>query len=923
MASINCAGINPNFKKLVQGIDDWGSKSSVKSYLRDPYEAAFKLVETEFFVPLKHLMYIPKEGLTPGQVESFKARLSELTQSIEKGQLDSDFATWFWQTSKYGKKDPVIGSLLGNMQKTSFRFRANELETKMLSKDFFKELVDESLSSELTSRFGIKMAQREMSKLDDKRVRALAEFQDGVEGSKERWLEVEAEIDELTQKSHLKVFDEFIDIIEKDVKVAIDDKYKNIADKAKADEAAGKKYTPNTRLKKALDAGDRILKLDSADMAKYLSKLENRPHMYRAVVSYTKLMDKLYSTLRKGVDVRIDSIIDRLKVNGDDRSSRDFEEIRTKLRGLYMPAYEQGFYPHYTRDLNAQFMDGLMKDFDNIQTAVNPYDMKGKGTREIINSINLTINKHTQRRATSLKDSGERENTYQYSRDLLGSINNYIFDVNRFNYASYMDNYMIESLTAIERIYKTEGHAKGYAKNITDYVLDMHKAANGHDNINPTTKAVMRTLLGFEFVSKLGTNPRGAAKNWFQRVLDFVVWSPKQIKDSREYLQTESIGGESVGSYVETVLRKNGLLYEEASPQAVETMLQSKASASKIIEYDPETNTHTANVKSKVEKLADVMGVVASKTSWMHRKAENSNRKHTFKIAYGQMHKWLNNPMYKNKLAEAGKSTPDAQESAIRRAAQNYAINMVILNHFDYADYAKSRAITGPVGRFLGQFQHYSFEFLERNMGVLREAKYDVKAGEFNPLGDAQGIRQAAMMGIVYFMPIALASAAFGVNIGNVIQHDTAQRADQIFTYLTGDIDEKKSAFYGKGPVLGTLGGPLLSDLIEVGMMMDLINMDEDGWFTLLTGMEKFDPSINSTDYTKKLRILNTFAGRMAERHIPQLSKGRIGWAVQQELGIYPTATSRKIQKKRKKLQKQLLPPDIAIALKQLEEGKL
>ena len=87
--------------------------------------------------------------------------------------------------------------------------------------------------------------------------------------------------------------------------------------------------------------------------------------------------------------------------------------------------------------------------------------------------------------------------------------------------------------------------------------------------------------------------------------------------------------------------------------------------------------------------------------------------------------------------------------------------------------------------------------------------------------------------------------------------------------------------------------------------------------------MEKFDSSTNSTDFTKKLRILNTFAGRMAERHIPQLSKGRIGWAVQQEFGIYPTSTARKIQKKRKKLQKQLLPPDIAKALKQLEAGGL
>ena len=50
-------------------------------------------------------------------------------------------------------------------------------------------------------------------------------------------------------------------------------------------------------------------------------------------------------------------------------------------------------------------------------------------------------------------------------------------------------------------------------------------------------------------------------------------------------------------------------------------------------------------------------------------------------------------------------------------------------------------------------------------------------------------------------------------------------------------------------------------------------------------------------DITRKLRLLNTFLGRATERHIPQLMEGRIGWAVQQELGLYPTAEARKAQR--------------------------
>ena len=72
------------------------------------------------------------------------------------------------------------------------------------------------------------------------------------------------------------------------------------------------------------------------------------------------------------------------------------------------------------------------------------------------------------------------------------------------------------------------------------------------------------------------------------------------------------------------------------------------------------------------------------------------------------------------------------------------------------------------------------------------------------------------------------------------------------------------------------------------------------------------------SDVTRKIRLANTFLGRAYERHIPQLRKGRIGWSLQQELGLYPTAEARKAKKKADKLRKQLVPSDIEQALKAL-----
>ena len=110
------------------------------------------------------------------------------------------------------------------------------------------------------------------------------------------------------------------------------------------------------------------------------------------------------------------------------------------------------------------------------------------------------------------------------------------------------------------------------------------------------------------------------------------------------------------------------------------------------------------------------MSKIAAKSSIFHRTAENWNRKHTFKLGFAQMHRWLNSPDYKSRLLEQAAKTDrgskriekgepaltDAEMDArIRKKAENYAVNMVIMNHFDYADYAKSKAFRSNIGRFI------------------------------------------------------------------------------------------------------------------------------------------------------------------------------------------------------------------------------
>ena len=149
-----------------------------------------------------------------------------------------------------------------------------------------------------------------------------------------------------------------------------------------------------------------------------------------------------------------------------------------------------------------------------------------------------------------------------------------------------------------------------------------------------------------------------------------------------------------------------------------------------------------------------------------------------------------------------------------------------------------------------------------------------------------------------------------------------------MFTYFTSDDDDEvAAAFYGKGPLLGTVGGPLISDVIDIGVLLDLVDLDDDSLLTIISGLESNDPS-TSTEAGRKIRILNTFAARAYERHYPSLASGRPGFAIQQEFAMYPTAEARKRARSMKKKKKgrggkRTLPLNVEMALRSLsKEGQ-
>ena len=925
--AVSCDLVSRNFSTLVRGIDIWANKESTRELFNDPHEAALRLINSNFYMDIRQLRYI--KDLTPGQVRSYLSRLNELNSSVKSGDIANKWGKLFWQGSHFGKKDPVFGSLLNNLQKTQFWNRSQDITNKTSFKSIMTAVREEALSRDF-EKSGMRAAEKERARMEQVKIEAMAEWKNadkdndalGRDKAEQKIRDIDGKLDDHIQKTHLSVYDELIKIIEVGIPEAIISKYNKLESEAFVIKD-GKRIKVKNKKKAAeinkYDKGERVLKLDKDQLSGLVvrpdgNSLENSPHLAEAVVNYQNLMENMYKTLRDGVNKRIDSVLKRMEYLGEDQSDA-LEAVRERMREKYMPRYRQGYFPHYVKDLNAPFMDGMMQHFDDLQRSVNSRDKSDKRSiKEVIKDMNLYMDKHTEARA---KDLETGKFGYNYSRDFLNSVKNYVDDVNRFNFTSYMDGHMLDALTSVEQIYKTNGSAKGYGKNLVDFITDMHMATNGDTSVSPNTRAWMRTVLGMEFVSKLGINPRSAARNWFQRMLDYVTWGPVQISKSKDYLKTINLGKDiNAADYIDSVLKDNGLLYDEVSPEFLQTGLRAPTSMFKIVEWNDDAQKFEKVKVSRIEKVSEKVSWLAGKSSWLHRKAENANRKHTFKIAYAQMHKQLDSSMHRTALAEKG-LTPAQIDNKVRQASERYAIQSTVMNHFDYADYAKSKAMRSKVGRFALQFQHYAFEFYERNAKILRESKYDISEGKFYGK-DAGGLSQAYRMGFFYFLAPLIASAYTGVDFSNLIEHDTSQRLKQWGTFFLGDDDEVAEAFYGKGPLISTFGGPITSDIIDIGVMMDFIDLDDDSILTIISGLEDYDPYMADSDVTRKIRLANTFLGRAYERHIPQLRKGRIGWSLQQELGLYPTAEARKAKKKADKLRKQLVPSDIEQALKAL-----
>ena len=889
--AIDCGRLKKG-KKLVDAIEYWANDKETLKHIKDPYEAALRLFERDFYVPLEYAIYDDNNSgfLTNGRIQMFATELYKLNDRIKSGDIS---LKGFWTGSALGKKDPAVGYTIGELQKVSNNDRKRLLETERKVNDIFQSLKIAGGIDGVWSKAKYESALKKYRKLDLDLIKAL-DRADNVAITDAR-----KAIADFTKKSPLKIFDDFINIIENQMPVAIQEKYDRELRLSKDESLSKKQRKIHSNNVKAYDGGKLVILKDS-DYQRFFQKEGLDKDSIEAVIKYNSLMYEMYGVLEEGINKRIKTVLDQVKRNKGRKSTEtSLEELRKRLIADIMPKYkEDGYFPHYVRDLNASYMDGLMPHFERFEVASDDFiNKKPKDIDAVIEDINKWITNHAKSR--------NKKEKLAYSRNFIDVVKGYVDDVNRFNTTAFMDDILVNARNKVQDIYKG-GKDSNYARNVSDLIVDLHQAANGNTNMSEGGQAIMRSLLAFEFTSKIGINPRSAVRNATQRLLDFVQFGRRINKVAMRELEQKGLFGDDVESQIENILRDAGLLFEDTTPELLESTLKSSPSLYKLRTID-ENGQISYNKESSLSKFAGTTSKIAGYASILHRKVENSNRKHTFKIAFGQMHNLLRtSTAWQTKMAERYEKLSDKErESNIKvsmeKIASNYAKNMVISNHFDYGDYAKAKFMRKDIGRFMFQFQHYSMEFLEKNISIAKETSGDWSAFKNDPdfsFRDAEGLHKATRMAIAYFSAPVILGALLGTNFENLIEHDTWDRIKQWATLFTGDEEEVKKAFHGKGALISTFGGALLGDILDIGVSLDVLNADFEGMTDMLIGIDRYTNDTNLSDSGRKIKILNTFAQRAVDRHIPMLMKGHIGMAGQQELGLYPRKEDDNIWKK-------------------------
>ena len=911
------------------------------------------IIEDVFYqVFRRQIHYIDTLSPPHHKVKEFENHLRGLQRNIRNGTFENGFMNWMYNTSSRVKKFPFMAKLYEDLGRAEHTYKARQLDHNRRFDTIIKSIKQHANQKGFEAEgFSLKKAVKESDRLENEVERAARDVWAAKNGKDNRMdaMEAQARLDDaLTMekdfysKGEGKIFNDILKLIEGGTKIVEGKEvplglkgaaklmeegylveYRNKREKFLAAFKKGKHHYTESEIKDKL-ANDPELKRLVKDLDHVIEGLTPDPHMQKLLKDYVMLMEDMHHILNQGVGSTISAMKTQIKDYSIGESvnpktgKKLIDEIETKLKEKLMPDKIEGYYPQYRRVLLIDYLDGLMPKIQAIQDKLgDSLRMDKKGANKALEDLHSYVNAHAGRRVeTKFEDMDSGALYQEYSKNFIGNIKRYINEIDRYNYIANVDKFSRDTLSEIKSIFRSGRETEGVASDAVKMIYEINQAAKGGQGTrfeNESLEKFSQMALGLEFVSKIGLNPRSAGFNATQYLLNMVEYGPTMIKKSGDFYKTETIkiGDKQrrMDEVVNELLYDSGLLFTEGSPELQE--ITGIGAAGKISKFKVHGKEIDFVEPSWIDKAHGISGKVMGKAGWMMGYVENKLRKSTFKLGfYKHWQTLMSDSTYRDALRAEGLSSAQITRRFISES-RNAAINAVGLLHFNYSAKSKAKWLRDPRFRFLGQFQHYAMKMIEYNVDVAKGAKNDYIEGKL--VGD--GAMRAYRMGMVYFLMPAIASAVTGIEWGNMVENATATRLQQMYTLFTGEDEEIKKAFYGRGPLLGSLGAPLFSDLIKMGQIMEWYDMDEDSKIALITGFTDYGDATGDEKAYEMARILSTSLSRQYYQNFPLIADGKLGSALQFEFGLYPTKTAKE---KKKKLSE--LAPGVEDALAQAIE---
>jgi len=606
---------------------------------------------------------------------------------------------------------------------------------------------------------------------------------------------------------------------------------------------------------------------------------------YRPVVRYwDSIKDKLFNDLKSGLDTYISSL---KRVDNHERFGGVIASLE-KLRDAFVP--KKDYFPTDVLDVFpavGKVQEALYeRDIDIIEA-------KEKGD---IGTLEEYVSNAVDRVLTSLNVPGAvipTEGHYpkqRYSKNIIGVIDGYIRSVTRFNYQVNTTSHLTKAVQGLANM-QNEAQLAGTSKFLLDYLYDTHESMMGMNIKNKGARNLVRGITAWEFISKLGLNLRSAARNATQSLQNFVYFGAKGTYDAfqhiKQYELTQSVNRE---------MEKHGIFFVETRELANSLGLFPDIEISTIDGKEVPTfkfDSTSSKFLNGLEKIAKVTGKP------MQFVENKINRQVTFKIAFAKHHEGMmhnagriRRMIEENLKSFEGKELQEKLDTYMRRESGRFAANMVRELHYEYAPFAKPKILRTGLGSVLGQFMTYSVNFYNYNRRILKRGVEDVS------IGDMWGEDAWRMyrLGTMYATINGVLSPMFNTDIGNLIQHDTFDRIKQYYDSVMGDEAAKKKAFFGKGPIIGTAGGPFVADLVTLGNvfgMYDLLKDAETGDRSMLgylAGYQDYSTRTKDEKAFEVVRTINTELGRFLYGTMPRAWNGAsVGTLFALELGLFPS----------------------------------